>query len=347
MQTLGVYLKNGRESQNISLSDVADYTKISKIYLDCLENDDYTKIPAKPYVKGYISSYAACVGIDQHEAFKLYDSYENENNDTEEIKPEILQNKKNLIIPYLRPNRKFWLILAFCILSIIAIGAYYSFFQNQTEAPAKISLEEQNKTLQPALISTIKPESSQKRQDNDPFPPGQQTGVDEKIENREVRINQDNGISQVPAPLASLKPEGNSKEAEHYAPINEVLRVKDLPGSKNKKTIVENNLMAIEVAACSSIKNRIPQGIGNTFEWSTDRIYIWNHIKCESPPSSIRHIYYFKGEMVTDVLLKVRSSQWRTWSFKTLSNARYIGQWRVDVTSVDGKILKSINFEIK
>jgi len=347
MQTLGVYLKNGRESQNISLSDVADYTKISKIYLDCLENDEYTKFPAKPYVKGYISSYAACVGIDKHEAFKLYDTYENEKYDAEEIKPEILKNKKNSITPYLLGNKKFRLILAFCILSIIAIGAYYSFFQNQTEAPAKISLEEKNKALQPALISTIKPEPSQNRQDNDPFPSGKQTGFAEKIENREVGINQDNSISQAPAPPASHKPEGNTKEASHYPPINEVSKVKDLPGLKNNKTIVANNLMAIEVAVSSSIKNRLPQGIGNTFEWSTERIYIWNRIKGESPHSSIRHIYYFKGEKVSDVLLKVRSSHWRTWSYKTLSNTRYIGQWRVDVTSVDGKVLKSINFVVK
>ena len=56
MQTLGDYLKKGREARNISLSDVSDLTKISKIYLECLEKDEYTKIPGKPYVKGYIST---------------------------------------------------------------------------------------------------------------------------------------------------------------------------------------------------------------------------------------------------------------------------------------------------
>ena len=347
MQTLGDYLKKSREARNISLSDVCDYTKISKIYLDCLENDEYTKIPAKPYVKGYISSYAACVGIDEHEALQLYDSFQNETNDTEEIKSEILQNKKNSITLYLRLNKKFWLVLAFCILSIIAIGAYYSFFQNEKKAAAKISLEEQNKTMQPKLISTIKTDFIQKRQDNNPFPSGKPTGFDEKIENREVRKKPDDGISQIPPPLESHIPEQNSKETAHYPPINEVSKVKDLPGSETDKTKIENNLTVIEATACSSIKNRIPQGAGNTFEWSTDRIYIWNRIKCDSPPSSFRHIYYFKGEQVNDVLLKVRSSHWRTWSYKTLSNMRYIGQWRVDITTVDGKILKSINFKIK
>ena len=347
MQTLGVYLKKGREAQNISLSDVANYTKISKIYLDCLENDEYAKIPAKPYVKGYISSYASCVGIDEHEALKLYHSFQNEINEAEEIKSEILQNNKTTTIPYLRLNKKIWLILAFCILSIIAIGAYYTFFQNEKMATAIISLEEPNKTIQPTPISTIKPEILEKRQDNKPFPSAKQTGFEEKIENKEVGKKHDDGISQFPPPLESQVPERSLKETAHYPPVNEVSKVKNLPDPEFDKTIIDNNLSVIEAAACSSIKDRIPQGIGNTFEWSTDRIYIWNRIKCVKPPSSFRHIYYFKGEKVNDVLLKVRASHWRTWSYKTLSDTRYIGQWRVDIATVDGKILKSINFEIK
>ena len=347
MQTLGVYLKNGREAQNISLSDVADYTKISKIYLDCLENDEYTKIPAKPYVKGYISSYASCVGIDEHEALKLYHSFQNEINDAEEINSEILQNNKNSITRSLIHNKKFWLVLAFCISSIIAIGAYYTFFQNEKKAAAKISLEEPNKIIQPTPISTTKPEILLKRQANNPSPSGKQTGFEEKIENVEVGKKHDDGISQFPPPLESQVPERNSKETDDYPPINEVSQVKNLPGSETDKTIIENDLSVIETTVCSSIKDRIPEGIGNTFEWSTDRIYIWNRIKCESPPSSFRHIYYFKGEKVNDVLLQVRASHWRTWSYKTLSDTRYIGQWRVDITTVDGKILKSVNFEIK
>ena len=52
MQTIGNYLKSGREARNIGLSEVARSTKISKWYLDCLEKDEFDKMPGGPYIKG-------------------------------------------------------------------------------------------------------------------------------------------------------------------------------------------------------------------------------------------------------------------------------------------------------
>ena len=144
MQTLGEYLKKSRESRNISLADVSDYTKISKIYLDSLENDDYTKMPAELYVKGYISSYASCVGIDEHKALKLYDSFQIETNDADEIQSGMLQDRKTSTPLFLRINKKIWLASVFCILIILAIGSYYSFFHDSNEAAVNQIPEEQN-----------------------------------------------------------------------------------------------------------------------------------------------------------------------------------------------------------
>ena len=74
METVGVYLRKEREAKNISLSEVSRQTKISKFYLNYIENDDYEKLPQGPYIKGYISSYSKLIGSDVEEALKLYDS---------------------------------------------------------------------------------------------------------------------------------------------------------------------------------------------------------------------------------------------------------------------------------
>jgi len=347
MQTAGDYLKKGREAQNISLSDISDLTKISKIYLDCLEKDEYTKIPGEPYVKGYISSYAACIGINAHEALKLYDSFQMETNNAEEIKPEILEDKKRPTLPYPSFNKTTWLVLAFSILTILIVGVYYLFFQNQKKATVDESLQEPSKTILPTNISKTDTNLLQERQNGYSFQSRKQNGFEKKLENKESGEKNDNGISKIPAPLESHQPEQISEEVEPYTPIHESSRVKELSDSENYQTHFENNLKVIEATACSEIKNRIPQGSGDSFEWSMDRIYIWSSIKCERPPSSIRHIYYFNGEKVNDILLKIRSSHWRTWSYKRLLNKRYIGSWRVDIASVDGKLLESIKFEIR
>ena len=347
MQTIGNYLKKEREARDISLSDVSDCTKISKIYLDCLEKDEYAKIPGEAYVKGYISSYAACVGINEHEALKLYHSSQTETSNAEKIKLEILEDKKKSTLNFLSFIKKIWFVLAFIILTILAIGVFYYFFQNQKTAQADKSLEEPNKAIQPAIISKIEPSFPEGGQEGNSFQSMKQNGSGEKIENKEGGEQHGNGISQMPAPQESHRPEKTSKEGLPYPPFYESSKLEDLADSENDQASLENNLAVIEATACSDIKNRIPQGSGESFEWSMEKIYIWSEIKCESPPSSIRHIYYFKGEKVNDILLKIRSSHWRTWSFKTLLNKGYIGPWRVDITSVDGKLLQRIEFEIR
>ena len=151
----------------------------------------------------------------------------------------------------------------------------------------------------------------------------------------------------MPAPEESHQSEKASAEAESYSPVFESSLIKDLQDTENFQTPSDNELAVVEANVCSDINGRSPQGCGASFEWSTDRVYIWNLIECASPPSSIRHIYYFEGKKINDIALNIDSSHWRTWSYKTLSDERYIGPWRVDITSADGKLLKTVEFEIK
>jgi cytoskeletal protein RodZ len=88
MQTVGNYLRQEREAKNISLGEVAHLTKISEFYLDFLEKDDYEKLPQGPYIKGYISSYARLIGSNADEAIKLYNSLQEQMNQTEEAQAE-------------------------------------------------------------------------------------------------------------------------------------------------------------------------------------------------------------------------------------------------------------------
>lgn len=108
----------------------------------------------------------------------------------------------------------------------------------------------------------------------------------------------------------------------------------------------EKNIEVLKAAVCTDVKDRIPCGENDSFQWSMDRICIWNLIKCESHLSSIRHIYYFKGQKVSDIVLDIRSPLWRTWSHKALLDKRFIGPWRVDITSADGKLLQRVHFEV-
>ena len=129
MQTVGSYLKSSREAKNISLTDISHHTKISKWYLDCLEKDELNNIPGGPYIKGYISSYATFIGIDEDEALKRYDSSKLESESTDQVKDQYPEKKRSLSFFAFFSKKKIVLVLIFVSLIILAAGSYHLFFR--------------------------------------------------------------------------------------------------------------------------------------------------------------------------------------------------------------------------
>lgn len=68
----GSVIKMLREQKNLSLQAVADITKISSRHLQHIEEEAYTKLPARPYLRGFLSQYAKALG---YEPEKLVNDY--------------------------------------------------------------------------------------------------------------------------------------------------------------------------------------------------------------------------------------------------------------------------------
>ena len=50
----GSAIRRAREARRMTLDDLADYTRISKIYLRAIEEDDFARLPAIVYVRGFL-----------------------------------------------------------------------------------------------------------------------------------------------------------------------------------------------------------------------------------------------------------------------------------------------------
>jgi hypothetical protein len=114
-----------------------------------------------------------------------------------------------------------------------------------------------------------------------------------------------------------------------------------------KPTNVDASLKVSKAAVCRAIENRMPAGVDQSFTTSDGKIYVWTNIEAKQVPLKIRHIYYFGGKKISDVSLDVRSSNWRTWSSKTIDNRRYRGEWRVDIATSKGEVLRRLYYEVK
>ena len=63
-EKIGAYLRAVREHRGLSLADLAETTRISKTYLQGLEDGDLSVLPSRPFAIGYVRSYATALGID-------------------------------------------------------------------------------------------------------------------------------------------------------------------------------------------------------------------------------------------------------------------------------------------
>jgi cytoskeleton protein RodZ len=73
--TLGQYLRHEREHRGLTIEQVASATKIGIRTLHALEGDHYAELPAKPFIRGFVISYARFIGLDHKETLTHFNAF--------------------------------------------------------------------------------------------------------------------------------------------------------------------------------------------------------------------------------------------------------------------------------
>ena len=468
METVGVYLKKERESKNLSLHEVAQLTKISELYLDCIEKDDYEKIPKGPYVKGYISSYSRMIGGDTEQALKLYESVNKQKNQLDETEPAIpaangwkasMAMTASSLINWLTERKKSHQTALSQPLETGVQPHPATSLSEKRKASAEVAhpTETENRppvdTAEKAESSVLIPfkkfaPHSQASEPiiNAPEPVAKKKGfsvksvitsIHRKLDgflgvalpwvknlflkvtthswplpsrsllvivaallvgstvlvfcgfgvyhvfffNKQTTMTSDSEAapsapSQLTVPHKTArftKPDSPlpavavvnapppvvqrpTLTVQQPPPTQPVVDGKNRLPAKTKETAASSeakakppadiNVKVLRATICSEIKDRMPADTTTAFPLSVERVYVWSHVQADRYPTTIRHIYYHEGQLINKVELSIRSPFWRTWSFKSIDKDRYRGHWRVDITSMDEKLLRRLFFEI-
>ena len=72
MPSFGEQLRQARESQNITLQEIAANTKISARALQALESEQFDRLPGGIFNKGFVRAYARYVGLDEEKMLASY-----------------------------------------------------------------------------------------------------------------------------------------------------------------------------------------------------------------------------------------------------------------------------------
>jgi cytoskeletal protein RodZ len=75
MESPGKFLKKKRETRNIQLEEISNFTKIREHHLKAIEEDQYELLPHPFYVKGYLKDYAKYLSLDPKDIILQYENY--------------------------------------------------------------------------------------------------------------------------------------------------------------------------------------------------------------------------------------------------------------------------------
>lgn len=72
MLTVGKLLQSSREKKGISLEQAEKKTRVRKLYLKAVENEDWSVFTSRIYIIGAIKSYSSFLGIDPEKAMAYF-----------------------------------------------------------------------------------------------------------------------------------------------------------------------------------------------------------------------------------------------------------------------------------
>ncbi len=70
--TLGQYLRREREMRGVSLAEVSEETKVKRHFLEVIEAGEHGGLPSPIYVRGFLRSYAAFIGLEAADVLQRY-----------------------------------------------------------------------------------------------------------------------------------------------------------------------------------------------------------------------------------------------------------------------------------
>jgi len=104
-------------------------------------------------------------------------------------------------------------------------------------------------------------------------------------------------------------------------------------------------LQVAEGVVTTAVSERAPVDAIETYPASVGRLFCFTRLTGAAVETSVLHVWYRGEEEVARIELPIRSTDWRTWSAKTIL-PEWRGEWRVEVLDAGGRLLQAIPFSL-
>jgi cytoskeleton protein RodZ len=146
---IGELLRTEREKKGISKSRLAEIIRVRDHFIDALENEEWDKLPARVFIKGFIRSYTISIGYDTKRALRLFDKSVPSRGEESPV-PLTVRNKKSRAMYYVVP-----------VLLILAAALYLFTVREKTDNNVEPLKTDSEMSPQPSDVGTGKNLSGQ------------------------------------------------------------------------------------------------------------------------------------------------------------------------------------------
>lgn len=131
MTDFGQSLRQAREAKDVSLSQAERATRIRKSYLEALEEEQFSQLPAAAYARGIVRNYATYLGLDPAAVLAGYESLTATSSPSFEVMP---ATKPLDMSSHWAPN--FAIIAFMIVMSLVVFTWMYSAYFQESETLA-------------------------------------------------------------------------------------------------------------------------------------------------------------------------------------------------------------------
>lgn len=135
MAEFGEKLREAREQQGFTIEDVEEETKIRKLYIKALEEEDFSVLPPLVYANGFVKSYANFLNLNVEELSREFKELIADQGDFEELPPMPPVTPPKEPLMNMMPMRNIFLAAVFLIVVIWAGNFLVGYFTSDTERP--------------------------------------------------------------------------------------------------------------------------------------------------------------------------------------------------------------------
>lgn len=216
MGAFGDKLRREREMRGVTIAEMSESTKISKRWLQALEDEEFDILPGGVFNRGFVRSYARFLGINEEQAVADYVAASNEQPPAEDKFPLEIHEKEGT--PPLNPKRSFVPVALAIIALVLVVGGWTWWVKHKAQITAAHSSQAPQPAVasQPAPSTQTQPVSAATSSENTALASEQSTDPNASKENSGTKQD------------GSAMPEKTTVEADPDAKQTSVETKKDL-----------------------------------------------------------------------------------------------------------------------